>query len=92
VIHPEHGSYQVDVHCLRSKSGSMTLVVFCGVPSYEQAPLVRRTARALGDTVEQLSEEDISEDIAWRLAAEFHLRDGRGVVVMPVQRPNGATS
>lgn len=86
-IHPEHGSYQLDVHCLRDSDGAMVLVAFHGKPSNEQVPRVRLLAEALGAAIEPLAEQDISHELAANLAAHFYDNPGSGVCVMQVQRP-----
>jgi hypothetical protein len=87
VIHPEHGSYQVDVHCLRSPDGALVLVAFNGVPSYEQVPMVRKVAIGTGDELVDLAQDDITEDMAMLLAANFNANPGTHCVVVQVERP-----
>jgi hypothetical protein len=83
VVHPEHGSYQMDVHGLRSLSGALTLVAYQGVDSDKQVELVRQTATGTESTIERLTEADISEDIALLLAANFAIKQCR-VLFVPV--------
>lgn len=88
VVHPEHGSYQMHVHLLRSPVGELVLAAFShGVNSRRQVEIVRNIARDLGDTIEPLTEDDISEDMAIRLAAQFHARPNLQVAILPVTRP-----
>jgi hypothetical protein len=86
VVHPEFGAYQIDVHCLKSPGGALVLVAFHGARSNEQVPIVRQLAEATGDTVEALSEEDISTDMGIRLAAHFHANPDAKVGVLQVER------
>lgn len=92
-IHPEHGVYEMDVHCLRSPKGERVLLAFLGhtrpnsPQRRKQVDLVADTARGVGDVIEPLEESDISDDIALRLAAEFYAHPGTNMCVMQVARP-----
>jgi hypothetical protein len=93
-IHPEHGSYQMDVHCLRDpKTDVRVLMAFAGYAKpnsperKRRVDLVADTAREMGDVIEPLEESDISQDIALRLAATLHDKPGTKVVLMQVARP-----
>lgn len=85
-IHPEHGAYTFDVHCVQSPAGAMVLVAFKGTNRKRQTRIVRDLARKSGDEIVELAEDDISEDIAVRLAGCFHDRPATKTVVMQVQQ------
>jgi hypothetical protein len=96
VIHPDHGVYEMAVHCLRAPDGAMCLVAFGGPLGHtrpasperrKQVDLVADIARGMGDVIEPLEESDISGDIAELLAAHFHAHPDTGVFVMQVSRP-----
>jgi len=84
VVHPEFGSYRLDIHGVRRKgSGIVTLVVFSGALSTEQVPIVRSTAEGTGSEIVQLSEDDISQDLAVFLAAQVHAKPKNKVFIAP---------
>lgn len=94
VIHPEHGVYEMAVHCLRNPTDSARiLIAFLGHTKphspqrRSQVEMVADTARGIGDVIEPIDESDISDDIAMRLAAEFHAHPETNAVIMPVGRP-----
>lgn len=96
-VHPEHGSYEMDVHCLRTTAtGALVLYAFGGeligvsrAARSKQVEMIAEVARGTGAVVEPIVKADITQAIAVRLAATFHTKPG-SVVVMQVARPDGA--
>lgn len=90
-IHPEHGVYEMDVHCLRGPEGAW-LIAFLGynTPSSterrRQIDQVAEVAREMGDVIEPLEESDISRELAVDLAAKFYANPGTNLIIMQVPR------
>ena len=91
-VHPEHGAYQMDVHCLRSADGALVLVAFQDTPKQRQVKIVRKAARERGDAIERLDAADITQEVGVRLAAMFHDNPGTHIAVLQVKRPGGDKS
>jgi hypothetical protein len=93
-IHPEYGSYQMDVHCVRDpKSGAMSLIAFSGYAKPNSPERRRRldlladVAREMNNVIHEIDEDDVTADISVRLAAEFYANPESKIVVMQVARP-----
>ena len=92
-IHPEHGSYQMDVHCLHNPAtGERTLMAIAGYAKPNSTERRRRiemvadTARGTDSVIEELVDSDITDDISMRLAATLAAHPGTNVVMMSVGR------
>lgn len=89
-LYPEHGVYEMDVHCTRSPNGAMTLIAFLAhtkpnsADRRKQIDMVADIADGVGHIVVPLNEADISRDIALELAAYFHANPDSEVSVIQV--------
>lgn len=85
IIHPDHGSFRFSVHGVRAASGCVTLMAFHGQPeaaTTKMVNLVFEAARGIHSRVIELSEEDISEDLAIFIAAKAHANPDTGVLIL----------
>lgn len=84
VIHPEHGSYRMNVHGVRHPDGAVTLMAFTFDQGQQrkQVDLVFSVAAAQKSDVIQLEEADIPEDLGVFLAAKAHASPETGVLVL----------
>jgi hypothetical protein len=95
VIHPEHGAYDMDVHCLRDPdTNDRVLVAYSGrtkpnsVERKARIDRLAKVARGLGDVIEPITEDDVTGDIAIRLAAELHTNPVTDLILMPLGQPD----
>lgn len=84
VVHPEYGSYRVDIHGVHSPDDGLVLMAFFGVPAQEQLDTVSAAALHFGGSVVQLPDDAISMELAARLAAHFHAHPTSGITVVQV--------
>jgi hypothetical protein len=71
--HPDHGNYEMDVHCLRSPAtGEINLIVFNDQPREKQLETVKLIASNTGQVIEPLRRGDVSNDLADLMANTFH--------------------
>jgi hypothetical protein len=94
VIHPEHGAYEMAVHCIQNPdSGAMVLLAFAGhtkpnsLQRSEQIDLVADVATNMNDVIVPLDESDVTGDVLLLLAAKFHAEPGVQLILMQVERP-----
>jgi hypothetical protein len=93
LIHPEFGTYNMDVHCVRNpQTDAMVLIVFPGVAPIGKArrlqvDLVADVAEGMGDVIVELNGSDISDDVKLRLAANIAAHPDEKIILMQVQRP-----